>query len=133
MVSTGLYQKSSDDGLPYFTVEQVIADLYNLKSKAESKPGRKPDQKKLEIDLKEIITRAQKADLYSGVVIEYQANILALINNLDDAIDRYGSLRKLEDAEYTVKALEQFCNLRIKNLANKITALNKKKRQDAGQ
>jgi len=118
-------KKQTGTEIKYFTLEQVLADLYNLESDTASKPGKQPDVKKLETELADIISRAQKVNLYTAPVIEQQARILGLINKLDEAIDRYGSLRQLEDANYTVKALEQFCNLRIKNLANNILASKK--------
>lgn len=102
----------------FFVKEQVLTELYNLES--EIRLGDKSSPNQLENKLSQIIDGAKRANLYEATVIESHGNVLNTLGKQEDAIDRYETLRTLEEADYSVKSLEQFINLMVKNFANKV-------------
>ncbi|NND33912.1 MAG: CHAT domain-containing protein, partial [Saprospiraceae bacterium] len=98
----------------YLSEEQVLIDLSNLQEWTK-------DQKSLNAEaiienLRDIMNRAEKAGKAGGLVRQKEAEIYALVDDLDLSIERYRDLLELNDASYSVKALEQYCNLRAKRL-----------------
>ncbi|HNR07248.1 MAG TPA: CHAT domain-containing protein [Saprospiraceae bacterium] len=97
----------------YFTEEQILVDLYNFKTKLEGKKIK--DRLALQEHLDKIVQRALKAGLYQALVIEKEADILSELDLVSPALERYKSLRSINQADFSVKALEQYCNLRMKS------------------
>ena len=107
-------QGQSNASVEYLSEEQVLIDLSNLEEWIR-------DQKTLNVEgivenLRDIINRAEKAGKAGGLVRQKEAEIYALVDDLDLSIERYRDLLELNDASYSVKALEQYCNLRAKRL-----------------
>lgn len=109
-------ESSSPVASNYFTQDQVLADLYNLKSETQRYNG---EPTLLQTKLDNILQNARDAGLYSGPVLEGKADILSELDLLEPAIQAYDELRHLNRAEFTVKALEQYFNLRVKALGLK--------------
>lgn len=126
LVSIRKSQASNDE---YYSEGQLQADLYNIDIDTaidNSFKAKKPDfnrenQIKYVYDkLVKSIEKAKAADMYTPYIIEKEARILAKLNRTEDAIEKYNSLMHKEKADFTVSALEQICNLRIKYMENKL-------------
>lgn len=117
--------KGSSQDQEYFTPEQVYTDLYNVKSKTRGIEEKDEIVRELYDELNGIIKKAKRAGLYQGAINEKEADILAELNLLDESLERYEALRKINRAEFSVQALEQVSNLQIKSLLAKA-----KKQQD---
>lgn len=111
--------KGSSQEQDYFTPEQVYTDLYNVKSMTKGIDEKEETVKELYDKLNGIIKKAKQAGLYQGTINEKEADILAELNLLDEALERYEALRKINRAEFSVQAIEQVSNLRIKSLLAK--------------
>ncbi|MEO5581497.1 MAG: CHAT domain-containing protein, partial [Saprospiraceae bacterium] len=104
---------------PYFTIDQVLIDLYNLRSETQD---RMIKPKELESRLKTILENAAGTNFIKAQVLELKAEILSELNLIDQAIEAYSELRRLNNSDFTVKSLEQYCNLRVKQLLIQITS-----------
>ncbi len=98
----------------YISEQQVVVDLSNLLSKSEC--GNHQTIVCIQSELEDIIKRAKKHTQYTGTVIEKEAEIYAAIDEQELAVDRYQTLLHLNKATFSIKSLEQFCNLRAKLL-----------------
>ena len=98
----------------YISDQQVVVDLHNILSWSEN--CNHNDIEPILRKLDDTIERAKKDGQYTGAVIEKEAEIYASIDMIDVAIDRYQTLLHLNKATFSVKSLEQFCNLRAKLL-----------------
>jgi len=111
--------KGSSQDQEYFTPEQVYTDLYNVKSMTKGIDEKEETVREVYDKLNGIIKQAKRAGLYQGTINEKEADILAELNLLDEALERYEALRKINRAEFSVQALEQVSNLHIKSLLSK--------------
>ncbi|MBK8501049.1 MAG: CHAT domain-containing protein [Saprospiraceae bacterium] len=107
--------KSRWSEVEYIAEEQVLIDLDNLQQNTQSQQS--PEPQLLINQLEHIMQRARDKNLDGGRCREKEAHIYALLDQIDLAIERYQALLSLSDATYSVKALEQYCNLRVKRLA----------------
>lgn len=97
----------------YFTVEQVLIDLYNTYSETQD---RLVQPELIEQKLNSILEDALHSDFLTAPVLEFKAQIFAELNMLDKAITGYAELRNMNESNFSVKSLEQYCNLRVKYL-----------------
>ena len=102
----------------YIMHKQVHIDLENLLSKAKDDANQVPIIIK---ELDKIIERAQKKNLIDGIAKERIAEIYAEVDMIEDALDTYEDLLEFETANYTIRALEQYYNLRAKLMVKKRT------------
>jgi CHAT domain-containing protein len=101
----------------YIAEEQVLIDLLNLEQSLQSHTmGEVQD---IIDQLEDIMQRAREKNLDGGMVREKEAEIYAKLDQLDLAIERYQNLLAINNATYSVKALEQYCNLRAKRIGRK--------------
>lgn len=61
-----------------------------------------------------IETTLSESQRNNGQIVELFAQIYASLGDLKNAIRHYESLKLLSDAKYTVRSLEQLCNLKVK-------------------
>ncbi len=61
----------------------------------------------------------ENAKIRNGKIIEYQALLYAGMGMYQEAIDKFESLRILEESTYSFSALEKFCNVRAKDAIRK--------------
>lgn len=97
----------------YILPVEAEVDLINIANKVES--GRF-DKKEILKELKAIGLAVDKSGLRDGDITEREADIFAKLNEKDIAIEKISSLRRYEEATFSVKSLEQLCNLHIKQL-----------------
>ncbi len=109
-------RKLKDSKPEYLFKEQVLIDLKNLRSKIRGK-GKEHNQW-VEEELKEKIEAAKLYDLYEGDVMELEAFIYAELNMRDKALEKFDMLRKVSESNYSVKCLQELCNLRSKLYIN---------------
>ncbi len=100
----------------YIALDEVMADLYNLLSTIKLPDYQVTDRDKTIITLTTIIKRAEDAKLYTSIVQEKEAEILSELDALDGAITKLAGLRSINKADYSIKSVEQYCNLRMKKL-----------------
>ncbi len=98
----------------YILKEDVLIDLQNLLSSTE-------DKNKLKIKecidtLKEYMEKAQKGNFQSSDIIEMQAKIYQECGMVEEAFSIYSELLEKEDSDFSVKSLEQYCNVFAKVL-----------------
>ncbi|MEP7324237.1 MAG: CHAT domain-containing protein, partial [Saprospiraceae bacterium] len=104
---------------PYFTLDQVLIDLYNLHSETQDRKIKPPV---LIHTLETILLNAKDAKFLTASVLELKAEILSELNYLDKAIEAYVELRKEKESDFSVKSLEQYCNLRVIQLLHRVRA-----------
>ncbi|MEP7254272.1 MAG: CHAT domain-containing protein [Ferruginibacter sp.] len=95
----------------FFIAQEAEIALSNIINRADTKSY---TPKYLENDLKEIIDAIDKAGIRNAAVIEKEATAYAECNDYENAINKFKSLLNAERAIFTVKALEQYCNMRAK-------------------
>jgi len=95
-----------------FVVErEAEIELYNLYSRQDT------GQYSMEFineQLNLIIKKVNEAGLRTPAITEWEAKLYYSLNKYSDAIDKYASLRKGENSQFSLAALEQYCNLRAK-------------------
>ncbi|MEP7266280.1 MAG: CHAT domain-containing protein [Saprospiraceae bacterium] len=107
-----------DNSIPeYIAEDEVLADLYNIKSDTETLDSKPSASIEIKDRLEKIIKRAK--NFSSGKIKEKEAEILSEIDDLEEAIKKLEELRKINKADYSIKAIEQYCNLRMKHLLTK--------------
>ncbi|MEN0003395.1 MAG: CHAT domain-containing protein [Bacteroidota bacterium] len=95
----------------YWAEDEVLVDLYNVLSEKINKFEKKEEM--LE-KAQQIFEAATNSNMVTPVVYEKMAEIYAGFDELSTAIDFYEKMLRENSAEYSVKGLEQYCNLRIK-------------------
>ncbi|OOG77085.1 CHAT domain-containing protein [Algoriphagus sp. A40] len=106
----GLSQ-SSHAGVGFYLLEEVEIDLYNLGFQLESKSISTADGKAKLLKLEEGI---KQANLSSDKILEYRADVHAKLGDYQKAMELYQELSGLENAGYSVRAMEQYCNISCK-------------------
>ncbi|WP_235298833.1 DUF7379 domain-containing protein [Portibacter marinus] len=111
LVNTDYYEPGKSE---YISEEDVIIDLENLYIKCSNM-----DQESMEDvrnNLKECITKARKSGYHQHArIIELEGNIYNKLGDVKKAISKYFELFSINDASYSVAALEQYCNLLVKD------------------
>ena len=95
----------------YLIAEEAEIELGNLINKADTKSY---PVKYLEADLAEIIKAVDDAGIRNAVITEREAMAYVECSNYDKAVELFKSLLPMEDASFSVNALEKYCNIRAK-------------------
>lgn len=102
----------------YVTLDEVVIDLRNELNR--SFKAKEQQQKEVDARIKKIIEGAEKSGFQSEPeVIEKQAEIYHSLSMVDLALERYHELMSTNKAYYKVSALEQYCNLLVKQAVQK--------------
>ena len=107
--------KSDEEEEEYIAYEEVEVDLYNLRVQTDQRKSKSG----LLNWLQYVMDKAHRSGMINGQILEMEAGIYAGLDEIGIAVDKYISLLKLNDANYSVKALEQYCNMRVKLLVQK--------------
>jgi tetratricopeptide (TPR) repeat protein len=107
----------------FYLQEEVEIELFNLCFQLESKSIHSDEARK-KIDLLE--KGLKQANLSSEKILEYKADIYAMIGDYACSKDAYEKLFVNEPAGFTFKAIEQYCNIVGKYLVEQV------RRQDIG-
>jgi hypothetical protein len=100
------------DNIPEYTIEEeVLVDLYNLQNNLDTRNVTCEDGKDR---LKAIAEAVSKAEIQSARVLELEAAILSDLGEYTSAIEKYDLLRREENANFSVAALEKLCNITAK-------------------
>ena len=106
--------KAQDDDYDYVLSSQVYIDLENLYSEVKHNATKKKQgQKRLET----ILNNAASNNLIDGVIREKEALIYDELNEPLKALETFGAVLTLEDANFSLKVLEHFCLLRSHNFS----------------
>ncbi|MGB4845633.1 MAG: CHAT domain-containing protein [Ferruginibacter sp.] len=103
--------KSAAAAKTYLIAEEAEIDLANLINKADTKAY---PVKYLEADLAEIIKAVDVAAIRNAVITEKEAMAYVECSNYKKAIEKFERLLTMEDAAFSVNALEKYCNIRAK-------------------
>ncbi len=104
-------KKSVEDS--YITLDEALVDLHNeLKKSYQAKES---NLSIIEGKIDRIIRKTEESGFrYDAEVIEKEAEIYRSLNDVDRALERYQELLRTNKASYRVSALEQYCNLLVK-------------------
>jgi len=108
---------ASKSGANFYLQEEVEIELYNLCFQLESKSIKSDDARK-KMDLLE--EGLKQANLSGEKILEYKADIYAKIGDYACSKDTYEQLFLNEQAGFTFKAIEQYCNIVGKYLVEQI-------------
>ena len=108
---------TSRSGANFYLQEEVEIELYNLCFQLESK-NIQSDEARKKIDLLEV--GLKQANLTSEKILEYKADIYAKIGDYACSKTAYEQLFLHEQAGFTFKAIEQYCNIVGKYLVEQI-------------
>jgi tetratricopeptide (TPR) repeat protein len=97
----------------YVLDQEILIDLEKVINRARA--GEKRQHNHLEY-LKDISRRIDESGLRNGKISEWEAKAYAELGAFDEAIDCYNRLQTSKDSDFTVKAIEQWCNLRVRVL-----------------
>jgi CHAT domain-containing protein len=102
---------SIGSGQKFYLLEEIELELFNMIFSLESK-SLSPEKalKKLQI-LEEAL---KQSNLSSDKVLEYKAEVYNKLGNYRQAISHYEKLILLEKAGYSLRAVEQYCNITCK-------------------
>jgi len=95
----------------FVTIEEALIELGNLANQFETENY---TEEELMQQLTSIETAIEKAGLKSAKLLEKIAFMYAELADYDAAVDRFQRLLSMEDANFSVAALEKFCNVRSK-------------------
>lgn len=96
---------------PYLIEEEAEIDLSNLINKADTKWS---TVKSLEAEILRITSKVDAAGLRNAAITEKEAMAYAECNNYEQAISAFEKLLSMEQAGFSVRALEKYCNIRAK-------------------
>ena len=95
----------------YIMEEEAGIDLNNLRNDLDTRnTNSKEALEKLDL-ISEALTAAE---IVSGEILEQQASIYFELGEYEKAIKKYEELKTLENASFSVTALEKYCNARSK-------------------
>lgn len=104
-------------GLPYVLKAELLRDLDNLYSDAATSDGDLGKNDQLYDLLTDYLARA--GELVDGEIFEMKAMICAELGRLEESVNAYEEMLQYEYAGYSVKAVEQYCNVRQKLILRK--------------
>ncbi len=115
---------SSRSSQKFYLLEEIELELFNMIFSLESK-SLSPEKaiKKLLI----LEDALKQSNLSSDKILEYKAEVYNKLGNYQQAISHYEKLVKLEKAGYSLKALEQYCNITCKYWVEEFSNSPKKK------
>ncbi|WP_295119501.1 CHAT domain-containing protein [uncultured Chitinophaga sp.] len=103
-------EAQDDTPLSYATEEEAVVDLSNL---IYSIDGGTFDRSYVKKRLQRIVTAAYEAGVRPPQIIEKEAFIYSELMEHEDAIIRYKTLVSMENATFSVAAMERYCRVRI--------------------
>ena len=103
--------KPAEPKFTFFIAQEAEIALNNIINKADTK-GYPVNY--LEADLNEIIKAVDVAGIRNAAITEMEAMAYAECNDYENAIIKFESLLKMEQAGFSVTALEKYCNTRAK-------------------
>ncbi|MFT3932277.1 MAG: CHAT domain-containing protein [Chitinophagaceae bacterium] len=106
----------------YVIAKEAEIDLANLLNKLEV-AGYTVEG--LVAELNGISTGVDKADIRNGAITEKEAMIFAGLCMYKEAVQKYESLLKMENASFSFAAMEQYCNIRPKYYVSEFLKLTK--------
>ncbi|MFV8324898.1 CHAT domain-containing protein [Flavobacterium sp. ZS1P14] len=74
--------------------------------------------------LNAISAEVDKQELRTPLITEFEAFIFKSLNDYDNAIKKFEQLLGSENTSYSIAAIEQYCNIRVKNLIQRIDKEN---------
>lgn len=105
------FKKSKTYTYSYLIAQQAENDLSNLINKADSKGS---SVKYLLKDIEMISAAVDAAGIRNAAITEKEAMAFAECNDYENAIARFESLLSMEQAGFSVTAIEKYCNIRAK-------------------
>lgn len=100
-----------DSEYPYVLDQEILIELEQALNWARQ-PDKRSDE---QLDhLRAISRRIDESGLRNGKISEWEARVYAELGDFDQAINCYQRLQSAADADFTVKAIEQWCNLRVR-------------------
>lgn len=97
---------------PYILEKEALIDLEILANKADSSLSR---EENVGTQLQRVSNRIKQSKFKNSLtLLEKEASVYAQANLLAKAIERYEKLFRLEKANYSVKSLENYCNIKMK-------------------
>ena len=119
-------QKSRGERQEYVVSSQVHTDLDNLLISIRDK---KEDEKTALAKLDTYIDKAEASNLLDAVVLEKEALIYDELGNVEVAFQKYKGLFQFDNGNYSIKALEQYCQVqsyRLESIIEPALASNDK-------
>lgn len=107
--------KSNTDKLKYLIPQQAEIDLDNLISDLESGAA---DAEYAKQKVKAIMEAVERGKLKNPEIAEKEAIVYGDAGYYDEAVKCYEALFEMENAKFSVSALERHCNLKAKVLLN---------------
>jgi CHAT domain-containing protein len=95
----------------YLIAEEAENDLSNLINRADAKGS---STKYLLKDIASIAAAVDAAGIRNAAITEKEAMAYAECNDYENAVARFESLLSMEQAGFSVKAIEKYCNTRTK-------------------
>jgi CHAT domain-containing protein/pimeloyl-ACP methyl ester carboxylesterase len=95
----------------YLSAQEAEIDLNNLFNQTDSKGF---NAQYMERTLSSISAGVDAAGLRNAVITEKEAMVYAECNNYEKAIAKFESLMSMEQAGFTLQAIEKYCNIRAK-------------------
>ena len=112
VLEKGGRQKSESQ--PYVLDQEILIDLENAINWAQQ-PGKRSDGQLAH--LQAISRRIEESGLRNGKISEWEARAYASLGEFKRAIACYQRLQASPDGDFSVKAIEQWCNLRVRVIA----------------
>ncbi|MCB9282972.1 MAG: CHAT domain-containing protein [Lewinellaceae bacterium] len=106
--------RRGDADEPYILEKEILIDLEILVNDASS--ARKRDADYIRGKLERTTRRIEASGLRNGRITELEAMAYAEIGDFERAIAKYEALQSSKKADYSVRALEQWCNLKAQFL-----------------
>lgn len=98
-------------GQKFYLLEEVELELFNMIYALESKSISLEDARKTLEILEDAI---KQSNLFSEKILEYQAEVYNKLGDYGQAIEYYQKLFNLEKAGFSLRAIEQYCNISCK-------------------
>ena len=103
---------------------EAINKLQTLISQAEAATSR-DDKDYIKNQTKKMVEAIELHPEWKddATIIEQLAELYKRANTAKEAVEQYELLFSAEDANYTVKSVEQYCNVKVKLTANQCKAI----------
>jgi CHAT domain-containing protein/triacylglycerol esterase/lipase EstA (alpha/beta hydrolase family) len=118
--------RASSAGQKFYLLEEIELELFNMIYSLESKNLSNGDAIKKLLILEEAL---KQSNLSSDKILEYKAEVYNKIGNYQKAIELYEKLIKLEKAGFSLRAVEQYCNITCKYWVEEYTKSPDKRNQ----
>jgi CHAT domain-containing protein len=102
---------TASPAINYMIPEEAEIDLFNLINRSDSKTG---NTLKLKDDLAEIVDAINTAGISNAGTTEKEAMAFAELNDYENALLKFEKLLTIESADFSIKALEKYSNIRAK-------------------